>query len=155
MKLVIEKYKFKALLLGIRRDEHGVRAKERYFSPRDADFKWNYNDQSPELWDYYISAAEEKQHLRVHPLLDWEEIDIWRYIQREQIPILDLYFAVNGKRYRSIGCQPCCDPVSSTADTVDKIIRELETTKTEERSSRNQDKEAAYRMQRLRSLGYM
>jgi len=155
LKQAIAKYGFEALLLGIRRDEHGIRAKERYFSPRDEKFQWDYQDQPPELWDQYKNQAQEKTHIRVHPLLHWREKDIWYYIRREQIPITELYFAKNGKRYRSIGCTSCCSPVDSDADTVDKIIEELETTNTSERAGRAQDKEDTYTMQKLRALGYM
>lgn len=146
---------FRALYLGIRRDEHGIRAKERVFSPRDEDFEWNYKEQPPELWDQYKTKAKNEEHLRVHPLLGWREIDVWEYIRKESIPIVSLYFAKRGKRYRSIGCETCCNPIDSNADTVDKIIEELKTTKVSERSGRAQDKESAYMMQKLRSLGYM
>jgi sulfate adenylyltransferase subunit 2 len=91
----------------------------------------------------------------VHPLLDWTELDIWRYIQREGLPIVDLYFAQRGKRYRSIGCVPCCEPIDSDAQTLDEILRELETTRIGERQGRAQDKETAHAMQQLRALGYM
>jgi sulfate adenylyltransferase subunit 2 len=155
LKQVIAKHDFKALLLGIRRDEHGIRAKERYFSPRNSDFKWNYQDQPPELWDQYKSKQDDEQHIRVHPLLHWTELDIWEYIRREKIPITPLYFSKDGKRYRSIGCAPCCNPIESNAKNVDEVIEELKTTKTAERSGRAQDKEQAYMMQKLRSLGYM
>jgi sulfate adenylyltransferase subunit 2 len=144
-----------AILLGIRRDEHGIRAKERYFSPRDEEFRWNYRDQPPELWDQFKSSAEGHHHLRVHPILHMTELDIWRYIEREKIPIADLYFAKNGARYRSIGCACCCATVASNADTVAKVIREIETTDVSERAGRAQDKEDAYTMQKLRALGYM
>ena len=155
LKQAIAQHGFDALLLGIRRDEHGIRAKERYFSPRDEQFKWNYKDQPPELWDQYKSQVEEKTHMRVHPLLHWTELDVWQYIKREQIPVTSLYFAQDGKRYRSIGCTPCCSPVPSEAKTVDDIILELETSNTSERAGRAQDKEDAYTMQKLRALGYM
>ncbi|UCC94922.1 MAG: sulfate adenylyltransferase subunit 2 [Candidatus Omnitrophota bacterium] len=155
LKKVIAERGFRALYLGIRRDEHGIRAKERVFSPRDEDFEWDYKNQPPELWDQYKSQAEGEQHIRVHPLLGWREIDIWEYIGRENIPVVSLYFAKKGKRYRSIGCECCCSPVESNADTVDKIIEELKTSKVSERSGRAQDKESAYIMQKLRSLGYM
>lgn len=155
LKQAIAKYKFKAILLGIRRDEHGIRAKERYFSPRNRQFEWNYKDQPPELWDQYKNMQAGEDHIRVHPLLHWTELDIWRYVQREQLPIVDLYFAKNGKRYRSIGCETCCSTVDSDADTVDKVVEELKTTRIAERSGRAQDKERAYMMQKLRSLGYM
>ncbi len=155
LKMAIAKYGFEALLLGIRRDEHGVRAKERIFSPRNEQFQWNYQDQPPELWDQYKSQAEENTHVRVHPLLGWTELDIWEYIRREQIPITDLYFSKNGKRYRSIGCTTCCNPVDSMASNVDEIIYELQHTNTSERAGRAQDKEDTYTMQKLRALGYM
>lgn len=155
LKKIIKEHGFKALLLGIRRDEHGIRAKERVFSPRDEDFKWNYEDQPAELWDQYRASAEEDDHVRVHPILHMTELDIWNYVKRENIPVTELYFARDGKRYRSIGCVPCCSPVESGASSVDEIIEELMTTKTSERSGRAQDKEDAYTMQKLRSLGYM
>lgn len=155
LKMAIPKYGFRALYLGIRRDEHGIRAKERIFSPRDEDFEWDYKNQPPELWDQYKTKAADEEHLRVHPILGWRELDIWEYIQRENIPIVSLYLAKNGKRYRSIGCETCCMPIDSNADTIDKIVEELRTSKISERSGRAQDKESAYMMQKLRSLGYM
>ncbi|MCC7572389.1 MAG: sulfate adenylyltransferase subunit 2 [Candidatus Methanofastidiosum sp.] len=155
LKQAIDKHKFKALLLGIRRDEHGIRAKERVFSPRNRYFEWDYKNQPPELWDQFKTKKEQDEHLRIHPLLHWTEFDIWSYVQREKIPVVSLYFAKNGKRYRSIGCETCCEPVESDADTIDKIVQELKTTKVSERSGRAQDKESAYVMQKLRALGYM
>ena len=143
-----------AVLLGIRRDEHGIRAKERYFSPRGADAVWDVGDQPPELWDLYASA-DDASHARIHPLLHLTELDIWRYIQREHIPINPLYLARDGWRYRSIGCEPCSVPIASTAATVEEIIAELQAATTSERAGRAQDKESAYTMQKLRSLGYM
>ena len=151
----IVKENLKAMLVGIRRDEHGIRAKERYFSPRTIDFKWNYNDQPPELWNQYKSKLGKETHVRVHPLLHWTEIDIWRYAKRENIPVNKLYFAKDGQRYRSLGCKPITKPIKSNADTVDKIISELETIKDPERAGRLQDKEQANTMEKLRSLGYM
>lgn len=153
--MTVKNYNLKALLLAIRRDEHGIRAKERCFSPRDMEFKWDYQNQPAELWNLYGSFLKHGEHLRIHPMLHWREIDIWQYIQREKIPVVSLYFAKSGKRYRSIGCEPCCVPVNSQADTIEKIIKELESTKTAERSGRVQDKENSYTMQKLRSLGYM
>ncbi|MFA4880052.1 MAG: sulfate adenylyltransferase subunit CysD [Candidatus Doudnabacteria bacterium] len=155
LKQIMAEHKLNALLLGIRRDEHGIRAKERYFSPRDQEFTWDYKNQPPELWDQYKNKKEESEHIRVHPLLHWTEKDIWAYIKRENIPIVKLYFAKEGKRYRSIGCEPCCMPIDSNASTLAEIVAELETTKIAERSGRAQDKETAYMMQKLRSLGYM
>jgi sulfate adenylyltransferase subunit 2 len=155
LKQAIKEYGYRAILLGIRRDEHGIRAKERYFSPRNNQFQWDYKNQPAELWDLYKNKETAEEHIRVHPLLHWTELDIWSYIQREKIPIVDLYLARNKKRYRSIGCEPCCSPVPSDADTVDKIVEELKTTTVSERSGRAQDKERAYMMQKLRSMGYM
>lgn len=155
LKQTIDKNKFSALLLGIRRDEHGIRAKERVFSPRNEEFKWDYKNQPPELWDQYKSKQENEQHIRVHPILHWTEVDIWEYIKREKIPIIDLYFSKEGKRYRSIGCKCCCNPIDSCAKDVGEVIDELKNTNTSERSGRSQDKESAYMMQKLRSLGYM
>lgn len=146
---------FRALYVGIRRDEHGVRAKERYFSPRDTEFRWNYRDQPAELWDQFKDKPLADTHVRVHPLLHWTEVDIWRYIKREGIPVNELYFAQNGKRYRSLGCMPITAPVESNARTVDEIIEEIINSDVAERSGRAQDKEADYVMQKLRALGYM
>jgi sulfate adenylyltransferase subunit 2 len=155
LKLALRKYGFDALLLAIRRDEHGIRAKERIFSPRDEDFTWLYRDQPLEMWDQYQKAQGEATHTRIHPMLHWREIDIWRYIQQEKIPVNPMYFAKEGKRYRSLGCMPCTSPIDSNADTVDAIVEELERTKAAERAGRAQDKEAAFMMQKLRALGYM
>ncbi|MCB9757636.1 MAG: sulfate adenylyltransferase subunit CysD [Candidatus Omnitrophica bacterium] len=155
LKSAIQKYNFQAILLGIRRDEHGIRAKERFFSLRNADQHWNYGTQAPELWDLYQTKLSTDHHFRVHPLLGWREIDVWNYIQQEKIPVTDLYFSKNKKRFRSIGCEPCCAAVVSGANSLKKIIKELQITKTSERSGRAQDKEDSYNMQKLRSLGYM
>lgn len=155
LKTTLKEHGFNALILGIRRDEHGIRAKERYFSPRDTHFTWNYRNQPAELWDSYSSSSPDGHHFRVHPMLHWTEVDIWRYVQREKIPVVDLYFAKHGQRYRSIGCRTCCKPVPSKANTIGKVIREIEASKVSERAGRDQDKEDVYTMQKLRSLGYM
>ena len=170
LKQVVKKHKIDALLLGIRRDEHGIRDKERYFSPRDKQFRWHYakeklggdsdmeSEQDAELDGWNIFSTDfcnETDHVRIHPLLHWTELDILEYIREKNIPIAKLYFAKNGKRYRSIGCECCCKPVDSSADNIDKIVEELKTTKILERAGRAQDKEDEYHMQRLRSLGYM
>ena len=160
----IDKRGFDALFLAIRRDEHGIRAKERVFSPRDEAFRWNYRDQPLEMWDQYQtqtqtqSQSEEtvQNHTRVHPILHWRELDVWEYIKWEKIiPVNSMYFASNGKRYRSLGCEPCTSPIDSNANTIDAIVKELRTTKVAERSGRAQDKEKAFMMQKLRALGYM
>lgn len=155
LKDTMAEHGFDALLVGIRRDEHGIRAKERTFSPRDQDFQWDYKDQPPELWDQYKSEREAGQHLRVHPLLSWTELDVWKYIKREDLPVNPLYFAEDGERFRSLGCKPCTEPVESEVESVDDMIREIEESDIGERSGRAQDKEEAHAMQKLRSLGYM
>ncbi len=151
----IIKHQFKAIVVGIRRDEHGIRSKERFFSPRSSDFKWDYKDQPVEMWDLYKAQVSENTHVRVHPLLQWTEVDIWEYIQREKMPINELYFAKDNKRYRSLGCMPITTPIESNATTVEDIISELKATKEDERAGRAQDKESVYVMQKLRALGYM
>ena len=155
LKKIMKAYGFDALIVSIRRDEHSIRSKERYMSPRDKQFRWNFKNQPAELWDNYSSKLDERGHVRIHPLLDWNEIDVWSYVKKERIPINPLYFARNGYRYRSLGCTHCTIAIKSNAKTVDDIIKELETTKVEERSGRSMDKENAYVMERLRQLGYM
>ncbi|MDE1869119.1 MAG: sulfate adenylyltransferase subunit CysD [Candidatus Micrarchaeota archaeon] len=155
LKEVMKEYGFNALIVSIRRDEHGIRAKERYFSPRNRDFKWNYKDQPAEVWNNYTSKLSGTSHVRIHPLLDWNEIDIFNYLKRERTPMNPLYFSKNGFRYRSLGCTHCTVPLKSNAKSIDEIIRELRGTKVEERSGRQQDKEKEFIMQKLRSMGYM
>jgi sulfate adenylyltransferase subunit 2 len=152
---VVKTYAFDGLIVGVRRDEEGSRSKERVFSERNADDRWDYADQSPELWDQFKTDFPKGRHIRVHPLLQWDEIDIWRYIERENIPVIDLYFAKNGERYRSLGCAPCTGKVVSEAATVRDVIVELEHTTVSERAGRAQDQEEAYAMQKLRREGYM
>ncbi len=154
------KYKWKALITGIRRDEDPTRAKERYFSPRNADFEWDYREQPPEFWNYFTTDLAEGEHVRVQPLLDWTEIDIWRYIEREKIPVPSLYFArvqADGRkvRYRSLGCHPITHPVESDAATITEIIQELQNTKIPERSGRAQDHYERNAMQKLRAKGFL
>ncbi len=155
LKKLMSEYGFDGLIVSIRRDEHGIRSKERYMSPRDSNFKWNYKEQPAELWNDYSSKMDNNGHVRIHPLLDWNEIDIWTYTKRERIPMNPLYISRNGYRYRSLGCTKCTVPIKSEAKTIDAIIKELEKTNIEERSGRQQDKEKEYVMQKLRALGYM
>ncbi|MDK2917967.1 MAG: sulfate adenylyltransferase subunit 2 [Candidatus Petromonas sp.] len=152
---VIKEHKFEGLILGIRRDEEGSRSKERVFSERNVDSKWDYTNQPPELWDQFKTDFKKGNHIRVHPILHWNEIDIWNYIKRENIPVVDLYFAKDGKRYRSLGCAPCTNPIKSNASNIDEIIEELKNTKQSERAGRAQDQEDAHAMQKLRKEGYM
>src|SRR5574338_1411279 len=106
---------YTGLIAGIRRDEEGTRAKERVFSPRSETAQWDFRDQPPEFWDQYKTEFPPGTSMRIHPLLHWTELDIWRYIERESIPVVDLYFAKGGKRYRSLGCAPCTAPIASEA----------------------------------------
>lgn len=157
---VMTERKFDALITGIRRDEDPTRAKERYFSPRTADFEWDYKDQPPEFWNQFTTAIDPGEHIRVQPLLDWAEVDIWRYIEREQIPIPQMYFARKGEdgkyyRFRSLGCWPITKPVESTASNIAEIIAELLVTKTSERAGRAQDHHERNAMQKLRAKGFM
>jgi len=155
LKQTLEKHGFDALILAIRRDEHGIRAKERYFSPRDEEFKWDYRDQPLEMWDQFQGLVGEGFHMRIHPILHWRELDVWEYVKMEGIPVNPMYLARNGQRYRSLGCEPCTLPVESNAATIEEIVEELRTTRVAERSGRAQDKEKSFTMQKLRALGYM
>jgi sulfate adenylyltransferase subunit 2 len=112
-------------------------------------------EQPTELWGHYASAAPPGGHVRVHPLLEWTELDVWRYVEREAIPVCELYFARDGMRYRSLGEADITFPVPSQAASLAEIIRELETTKTEERAGRAMDHEREDAFERLRAAGYM
>lgn len=155
LRRVIEAEGINGIIAGIRRDEQATRAKERVFSPRDESGRWDFRDQPPEFWDQYKTETPPGAHLRIHPLLHWTELDIWRYVKREGIPVVPLYFARNGKRYRSLGDQDITFPVDSDASTIDEIIAELETTKTSERAGRAMDHEREDAFERLRASGYM
>ena len=150
---------YTGVIVGARADEEGSRSKERYFSPRDKRSDWNIADQPPELWKQYKTDFAPGTHVRIHPLLDWTELNIWEYIQRENIPITGLYFdRGEGTRYRSLGCYPCTNTVDSTAKNVDEIIEELRSGKFSniaERSGRAQDKEDGGGLETLRREGYM
>lgn len=157
---LLSEYGWQALITGIRRDEDSTRAKERYFSPRNAEFEWDYKDQPPEFWGQFTSSVNPGEHVRVQAILDWTELDIWRYIQRESIPIPNLYFAKPNEagtlvRYRSMGCMPITKAVESTATTIEDIIEELKVTKTSERAGRAQDHHERNAMQKLRAKGFM
>lgn len=172
LKKAIAEYDIDALVLAIRRDELPERGIERYFSPRkrgnwevirpkkpsekgDSPFEY-LQDAEFAGWSLYIADWSDKEvdHYRIHPMLHWTELDVWQYIKQENIPVNPLYFAVNGYRYRSIGCAPCTSPIESDADTIDKIIEEIKSYKgVGERAGRAQDKEKI--MRRLRALGYM
>jgi sulfate adenylyltransferase subunit 2 len=155
LRIAIAKYGFNGIIAGIRRDEESVRAKERVFSPRGDTGQWDFRDQPPEFWDQFNTDLPPGTHLRVHPLLHWTELDIWRYVQRERIPLVELYFSRNGKRYRSLGDMDITFPVASEASTIEEIIVELESTRTPERAGRAMDRETEDAFERLRAAGYM
>ena len=155
LRALLDREGYTGVIAGIRRDEEGTRAKERVFSPRGEQNTWDVRDQPPEFWDQFKTDWAPGTHLRIHPLLHWTEIDVWRYIQREGIPIVDLYYAKNGKRYRSLGDQDITFPVDSNAATLDEIIAELQHTKVAERSGRAMDHESEDAFERLRADGYM
>lgn len=150
---------YTGVIVGVRADEEGSRSKERYFSPRDRNNDWDIGDQPPEFWGQYKTDFRPGTHIRIHPLLDWTELDVWEYIRREGVPVVSLYFDQGeGKRYRSLGCWPCTKPVESTAKNLDEIIEELKTGKfanIAERSGREQDKEDGGGLEELRKEGYM
>ena len=155
LRALMDRDRYRGMILGIRRDEQSTRAKERVFSPRNAEGAWDFRDQPPEFWDQYKTEFPDGTHVRIHPLLHWTELDIWRYTKREKIPVVPLYFARDGKRYRSLGEKNITFPVDSTADTIDAIIAELEVTRTPERAGRSMDHESEDAFERLRSDGYM
>jgi len=152
---LIDKYGFTGIIAGIRRDEEGTRAKERVFSPRGLGNVWDVRNQPPEFWDQFRTSVPPGAHLRVHPLLHWTEIDVWRYSQREGIPMVGLYFAKNGKRYRSLGDSDITSPIESNAATIEEVIAELAATRVPERSGRAMDHEREDAFERLRAAGYM
>ena len=151
----INRYAFEGLIAGIRRDEQSTRAKERVFSPRSSTNGWDVRSQPPEFWNQFNTDFAPGTHVRVHPLLNWTEVDIWRYIERESIPVVDLYFAKNGRRFRSLGEKGITETVPSEADSIQAIIAELETTKTSERAGRTMDHESEDAFERLRVSGYL
>jgi sulfate adenylyltransferase subunit 2 len=155
---MIERHGFAGVIAGIRRDEQATRAKERVFSPRGNGHRWDVRNQPPEFWDQYtapVGIGEGGAHVRVHPLLAWREIDVWRYIEREQIPVVDLYFSRDGMRYRSLGDKDITSPVPSDAATIPAIIEELYATNSSERAGRAMDNETEDAFERLRVAGYL
>lgn len=150
---------YTGIVAGIRADEEGSRSKERYFSPRDMDSEWDIAGQPPEFWNQFNTDFPPGTHVRIHPLLDWTEVNVWEYIYRDKIPVVSLYFDKGeGLRYRSLGCYPCTTPVQSSAKNVPEIIEELKIgkfSKVPERSGREQDKEGDGTLEVLRQEGYM
>ena len=150
---------YTGVIVGARADEEGSRSKERYFSPRDRQNEWDIAEQPPEFWNQFKTDFAPGTHVRVHPLLDWTELNIWEYIERENIPTVSLYYDQgDGKRYRSLGCYPCTTPIDSTAKNHAEIIEELrggQLANIAERSGRAQDKEDGGGLETLRREGYM
>lgn len=160
---VYERYEssevFDGVIVGLRADEEGSRSKERYFSPRDQENAWDIGTQPPEFWNQFNTDFPPGTHIRVHPLLDWTETNIWEYIEREKIPTVSLYYDQgSGVRYRSLGCANCTLPVQSSAKNPQEIIYELSSGKfsrVAERSGRAQDKDGGGGLETLRKDGYM
>lgn len=150
---------FTGVIVGLRADEEGSRSKERYFSWRDRASEWDIADQPPEFWNQYKTDFAPGTHVRIHPLLDWTELNVWEYIEREKIPTVSLYYDQGaGKRYRSLGCWPCTFPIDSTARNPQEIIEELRSGQLKniaERSGRAQDAEDGGGLETLRREGYM
>lgn len=155
LKALLGREGYKGIILGIRRDEQAIRSKERVFSPRDASGNWDFRHQPAEFWDQYNADAPPGGHVRVHPLLAWTEIDVWRYIAREGMPVVPLYFARDGKRFRSLGERDITFPIASHASTIEEIIAELTQSREPERAGRAMDHESEDAFERLRSEGYM
>jgi len=150
---------FHGIIVGARADEEGSRSKERYFSPRDTHNEWDVGEQPPEFWNQFKTDFAPGTNVRIHPLLDWTELNIWEYIEMERIPTVSLYYNQgDGKRYRSLGCYPCTTPVESDARTVHEIVEELRSGKFSriaERAGRAQDVEDGGGLETLRREGYM
>lgn len=170
LKQLFTKEHYDSAMLGIRWDELGVRGKERIFSPRTTRWEWRVSReksesemkegdapvvalQEPELWNLYqTDFGKECEHIRVHPILHWNEIEIWEYIKQNKIPYNPLYNNINGYRYRSIGCKTCTSPIKSEAYTLEEIQTEIYNSFKPEREGRVQ-KDLV--QERLRALGYM
>jgi sulfate adenylyltransferase subunit 2 len=150
---------YTGVIVGVRADEEGTRSKERYFSPRNSHNSWRIEDQPPEFWNQFKVDFAPGTHVRIHPLLDWTELNIWEYIARENIPTVSLYYDQGaGKRYRSLGCYPCTNAVESSARNPTEIIEELRTGRyanVAERSGRAQDLDDGGGLETLRRDGYM
>src|SRR6201999_1697458 len=148
-KTALAKHAVDGLIAGIRRDEEATRAKERVFPPRGLEGGWDVRDQPPEFWDQFNASPPPGAHWRIHPILHRTEADIWAYTRRENIPIIPLYLAKDGKRYRSLGDADITFPVTSHATNIDEILAELERTKVPERAGRALDHETEDAFERL------
>ncbi|MDY0233037.1 MAG: sulfate adenylyltransferase subunit CysD [Sulfurimonas sp.] len=183
LKQALNKYKFDAVFGGARRDEEKSRAKERIYSFRDKNHRWDPKNQRPELWNLYNAKTHKGESIRVFPLSNWTELDIWQYIYLEHIPIVPLYFAKKRPvvqkdgvkimvddermpieegevikeemvRFRTLGCYPLTGAVESSAQTLPEIIQEMLLTKTSERQGRVIDNDSAGSMEKKKMEGY-
>ncbi|MDD3444014.1 MAG: sulfate adenylyltransferase subunit CysD [Zavarzinia sp.] len=183
LKQALDKYGFDAAFGGARRDEEKSRAKERIFSFRSAQHRWDPKNQRPELWSLYNTRKNTGESIRVFPLSNWTELDIWQYIHLEKIPIVPLYFAAerpvverNGTlimvddermpladgetpmmkkvRFRTLGCYPLTGAIESEADTLTTIIQEMLLTRTSERQGRVIDHDQSASMEKKKQEGY-
>ncbi len=183
LKQALNEHQFDAVFGGARRDEEKSRAKERIFSFRDEQHRWDPRNQRPELWNIYNTKLKPKQSLRVFPLSNWTELDIWQYIYQENIEIPELYFAKerpvvqrNGTlimvdddrlklepgeqpqykmvRFRTLGCYPLTGAIESTATTLPEIIQEMLLTRTSERQGRVIDHDSSGSMEKKKMEGY-
>ena len=183
LKQALDLHKFDAAFGGARRDEEKSRAKERIFSFRTAEHRWDPKNQRPELWNIYNTRRHAGESIRVFPLSNWTELDIWQYIRREQIEIVPLYFAAprpvvewqgtqilvdddrvpealaktaitKSVRFRTLGCYPLTGAVESEADTLEGIIQEMLLTNSSERQGRVIDRDQAASMEKKKQEGY-
>jgi sulfate adenylyltransferase subunit 2 len=183
LKQALDKYGFDAAFGGARRDEEKSRAKERIFSFRSAQHRWDPKRQRPELWQLYNTRKNKGESIRVFPLSNWTELDIWQYIYLERIPIVSLYFAAERPvverdgalimvddermplapgevpmrrkvRFRTLGCYPLTGAVESEAETLPAIIQEMLLTTSSERQGRVIDQDAAASMEQKKREGY-
>ena len=183
LKQALDSFGFDAAFGGARRDEEKSRAKERVFSIRSAQHRWDPKRQRPELWHLYNARKNKGESIRVFPLSNWTELDIWQYIHQEQIPIVPLYFAaprpvverdgalimvddermplqpgerpeLRSVRFRTLGCYPLTGAIESTADTLPGIIEEMLLSTTSERQGRVIDKDANASMEQKKQEGY-
>lgn len=183
LKQALDKYKFDAAIGGARRDEEKSRAKERIFSFRSAQHRWDPKNQRPELWSLYNTRIKPGESVRVFPISNWTELDIWQYIYQEGIEIVPLYFAAERPvverdgimvmvdddrlplepdekpqmkkvRFRTLGCYPLTGAVESEASTITEIIEEMLRTTTSEREGRAIDKDAPASMEMKKQEGY-
>jgi len=183
LKQALDKYGFDAAFGGARRDEEKSRAKERIFSFRTASHAWDPKNQRPELWRVYNTRVQQGESIRVFPLSNWTELDIWQYIMMENIPIVPLYFAKRRPvverdgalimvdddrmklrpgeetqmrivRFRTLGCYPLTGAVESNADTLEEIVSEMLTARTSERQGRVIDHDESASMEKKKKEGY-